>query len=121
MSPPASAAHSTLSTASAPPRNCRLVLLGAGHAQVQVLHGLARERPAHLHITLVAPHARQAFELGRDDGGEEVAAVAVDFKVAAGQAGGDVVAHLRGRGVGHGGCGLQPSSVWLTMTLVAMP
>lgn len=61
MSPPASAAHSTVSTASAPPRNCRLVLLGAGHAQVQVLHGLARERPAHLHITLVAPHARQMY------------------------------------------------------------
>ena len=46
---------------------------------------------------LVAPHARQAFEFGRDDGGEEVAAIAFDFADGAGQPGGDEVADLGGR------------------------
>ena len=38
-----------------------LVLLGAGHAHLQVLHGLAQNRPADLSITLVAPHPRQLY------------------------------------------------------------
>jgi len=39
----------------------KLVLLGAGHAHVQVLHGLAQSRPADLDVTLIAPHARQLY------------------------------------------------------------
>ncbi|MEO5660073.1 MAG: FAD-dependent oxidoreductase [Polaromonas sp.] len=38
-----------------------LVLLGAGHAHVQVLHGLAKSRPADLNITVVAPYPRQLY------------------------------------------------------------
>lgn len=38
-----------------------LVLLGAGHAHVQVLHSLAKDRPADLAVTLVSPHARQLY------------------------------------------------------------
>ncbi len=32
-----------------------LVLLGLGHAHVQVLHGLAHSRPADLNLTVIAP------------------------------------------------------------------
>ena len=38
-----------------------LVLLGAGHAHVHVLHSLAQNRPADLAITLIAPHPRQLY------------------------------------------------------------
>jgi len=38
-----------------------LVLLGAGHAHVQVLHSLAQGRPADLAVTLIAPQARQLY------------------------------------------------------------
>ncbi|MDB5845339.1 MAG: hypothetical protein JWP79_2649, partial [Polaromonas sp.] len=38
-----------------------LVLLGAGHAHVHVLHRLAQDRPADLAITLVTPHSRQLY------------------------------------------------------------
>lgn len=38
-----------------------LMLLGGGHAHVQVLQGLARSRPADLAITVVAPVARQLY------------------------------------------------------------
>ena len=38
-----------------------LVLLGAGHAHVQVLHGLAQGRPDNLAITLIAPQLRQLY------------------------------------------------------------
>ena len=51
---------------------------------------------------LVAAHAAQAFEFRRHDGREEVAAVTFDFQVFAAQAGGDELADLIGRGVGHG-------------------
>ena len=45
----------------APSGRRHLVLLGAGHAHVQVLQGLARSRPAGLDITLIAPGARQLY------------------------------------------------------------
>ena len=38
-----------------------LVLLGAGHAHVHVLQGLARHRPAGLNITVVSPCARLLY------------------------------------------------------------
>ena len=38
-----------------------LVLLGAGHAHIHVLEGLAKRRPANLRITLVAPHQGQLY------------------------------------------------------------
>jgi pyridine nucleotide-disulfide oxidoreductase family protein len=38
-----------------------LVLLGAGHAHLQVLHSLAQNRPADLNITVIAPYARQLY------------------------------------------------------------
>ncbi len=38
-----------------------LVLLGAGHAHVQVLHSLAHSRPAELNLTVVAPYPRQLY------------------------------------------------------------
>jgi pyridine nucleotide-disulfide oxidoreductase family protein len=38
-----------------------LVLLGAGHAHVHVLHSLAQNRPAGLRITVIAPHPRQLY------------------------------------------------------------
>ena len=38
-----------------------LVLLGAGHAHVHVLHGLAQGRPADLNITVIAPYPRQLY------------------------------------------------------------
>lgn len=39
-----------------------LVLLGAGHAHVQVLHGLAQHKLADdVAVTLVAPHPRQLY------------------------------------------------------------
>ena len=39
----------------------KLVLLGAGHAHVQVLHGLAQSRPADLDVTVIAPYPRQLY------------------------------------------------------------
>ncbi len=39
----------------------QLVLLGAGHAHVHVLEGLARQRPADLDITVVTPYPRQLY------------------------------------------------------------
>ena len=38
-----------------------LVLLGAGHAHVHVLQGLATGRPEDLRITVIAPHPRQLY------------------------------------------------------------
>jgi len=38
-----------------------LVLLGAGHAHVHVLHSLAQNRPADLAITVIAPYPRQLY------------------------------------------------------------
>jgi pyridine nucleotide-disulfide oxidoreductase family protein len=38
-----------------------LVLLGAGHAHLHLLHRLAQDRPANLAITLVTPHPRQLY------------------------------------------------------------
>ena len=38
-----------------------LVLLGAGHAHVHVLQGLAQNRPANLRITVIAPYPRQLY------------------------------------------------------------
>ena len=38
-----------------------LVLLGAGHAHVHVLQGLAHSRPADLRITVIAPYPRQLY------------------------------------------------------------
>ncbi len=39
----------------------RLLLLGAGHAHVHVLRGLAQSRPANLDITVIAPYPRQLY------------------------------------------------------------
>ena len=49
------------SASAAPAVKRNLVLLGAGHAHVHVLQGLAQDRPADLAITVVAPHARQLY------------------------------------------------------------
>jgi pyridine nucleotide-disulfide oxidoreductase family protein len=38
-----------------------LVLLGVGHAHLQVLHSLAQSRPADLNITVIAPNPRQLY------------------------------------------------------------
>ena len=38
-----------------------LILLGAGHAHVHVLEGLATRRPANVRITLIAPHQEQLY------------------------------------------------------------
>ena len=38
-----------------------LVLLGAGHAHVQVLHSLAQSHPADLRLTVIAPFPRQLY------------------------------------------------------------
>lgn len=38
-----------------------LVLLGAGHAHVHVLHALARQRQAELRLTVIAPYTRQMY------------------------------------------------------------
>ena len=38
-----------------------LVLVGAGHAHVHVLKGLAQSRPANLRITVIAPQPRQLY------------------------------------------------------------
>jgi len=38
-----------------------LVLLGAGHAHVHVLHSLAQSRPADLNLTVIAPYPRQLY------------------------------------------------------------
>jgi pyridine nucleotide-disulfide oxidoreductase family protein len=38
-----------------------LVLLGAGHAHVHVLQGLAHDQPAGLRITLITPYPRQLY------------------------------------------------------------
>ncbi len=50
---------------------------------------------------LVALHARAAFELGRDDGGKEVSAIAFDLEMRAFEAGSDEISHFGGGGVGH--------------------
>lgn len=50
-------AHNTVNTLSMK----HLVLLGAGHAHVHVLEGLAGERPSNLRITLIAPHPEQLY------------------------------------------------------------
>ncbi|MDB5742929.1 MAG: hypothetical protein JWR68_1244 [Polaromonas sp.] len=39
----------------------RLVLLGLGHAHVQVLHGLAQSRPAGVDITVIAPQPYRLY------------------------------------------------------------
>lgn len=39
----------------------KLVLLGAGHAHVHVLHSLAQSRPTDLHLTVIAPYPRQLY------------------------------------------------------------
>jgi pyridine nucleotide-disulfide oxidoreductase family protein len=39
----------------------RLVLLGAGHAHVHVLHALAQQALAAAHVTLVSPYPRQIY------------------------------------------------------------
>jgi NADH dehydrogenase FAD-containing subunit len=38
-----------------------LVLLGLGHAHVQVLHGLAQSRPADLNLTVIAPRSQAVY------------------------------------------------------------
>ena len=38
-----------------------LVLLGAGHSHLHVLHGLAQSRPANLNITVIAPFPQQLY------------------------------------------------------------
>ncbi|MEO5607144.1 MAG: FAD-dependent oxidoreductase [Polaromonas sp.] len=48
-------------TSLASPGLRHLVLLGAGHAHVHVLQGLAKSRPADLHITVIAPYPRQLY------------------------------------------------------------
>lgn len=39
----------------------QLVLLGAGHAHLHVLHGLAQSRPADLNVTVIAPQPRLLY------------------------------------------------------------
>lgn len=48
-------------TSIATPGLKHLVLLGAGHAHVHVLQGLAQSRPADLNITVIAPYPRQLY------------------------------------------------------------
>lgn len=55
----ATVAHSGPMTSSLTIKN--LVLLGAGHAHVHVLHGLAQRRPADLNISVIAPYPRQLY------------------------------------------------------------
>ncbi|MDP3169967.1 MAG: FAD-dependent oxidoreductase [Polaromonas sp.] len=49
------------STFNASPGLKHLVLLGAGHSHVHVLHNLAQNRPADLNITVIAPYPRQLY------------------------------------------------------------
>jgi hypothetical protein len=51
------AAMPSPSTSPAKPPNgvVKLLLVGAGHAHLQVLARLAQERPAHLDVTLLTP------------------------------------------------------------------
>jgi pyridine nucleotide-disulfide oxidoreductase family protein len=49
------------STSNTRPGLKHLVLLGAGHAHVHVLHSLAKNRPADLNITVIAPYPRQLY------------------------------------------------------------
>ncbi len=49
---------------------------------------------------LVAAHPAQAFEFGRDDGGKEMAAVALDLQRVAGKSVGDVLLDFGGGGIG---------------------
>ena len=51
---------------------------------------------------LVALHPRAAFEIGGDDGGKEVPAVALDLEMRALEAGGNEILHFGGGGVAHG-------------------
>jgi pyridine nucleotide-disulfide oxidoreductase family protein len=48
-------------TSIAAPGLKHLVLLGAGHAHVHVLQGLAQRRPADLNVTVIAPYPRQLY------------------------------------------------------------
>ena len=48
-------------TSPANPGLKHLVLLGAGHAHVHVLQGLAKNRPENLRITVIAPYPRQLY------------------------------------------------------------
>ena len=48
-------------TSHASPGLKHLVLLGAGHAHVHVLRGLAQSRPADIHLTVIAPYPRQLY------------------------------------------------------------
>jgi hypothetical protein len=50
---------------------------------------------------LVALDPTAAFEIGGDDGGKEVPAVAFNLEMRAFEAGSDEVSHFRGGGVGH--------------------
>src|SRR6478752_8519462 len=50
---------------------------------------------------LVAGDPVRALELGGDDGGEEMAAVALDLEVLAGEVGGDEALDVARGGVGH--------------------
>ncbi len=50
---------------------------------------------------LMAAHTRQAFELGRDDGGVEVLAIALHVQVIAAETGGNVRVELSGGRIGH--------------------
>ena len=52
---------------------------------------------------LMALHPRLAVEIGSDDGGKEVPAVAFDLEMRAFEAGSDEISHFGGGGVGHGG------------------
>jgi hypothetical protein len=53
---------------------------------------------------LVTGDAARAFELGGDDGGEEMAAIALDLEVRAGKAVGNESLDLGRGGIGHAAC-----------------
>ena len=50
---------------------------------------------------LMALHPRLAVEIGGNDGGKEVPAVAVDLEMRAFEAGSDEIPHVCGGGIGH--------------------
>ena len=52
---------------------------------------------------LVALNPGSALEVGGNDGGKEVPAVAFDLEMRAFEAGSDEISHFGGGGVGHGG------------------
>ena len=51
--------------------------------------------------TLVALHPRPTLEVGGDDGGKEVAAITFNLEMGAFKAGGNVIPHVGGGGIGH--------------------